>query len=200
MGDIKAQIKEFRIGEKIRTLRQQKRLTLQELSELTTLSKPLLSQIENEQVVPPLATLLKIAKGLKVGIHFFFEDAGNRQKYVLTRREDVKEAERAARPAVNDIARPYTYHSLAQGLRHKHMEPFLVEFEAREWDDSLFFKHEGDEEFLYITEGELDFHYNSDVLRLRAGDSIYYDSSQPHGWVAVGGVRARAVAVMYTRD
>ena len=98
MGDIKAQIKAFRIGEKIRALRQQKRLTLQELSELTTLSKPLLSQIENQRVIPPLATLLKIAKGLKIDIHFFFEDEGNRQKYVLTRREDVREDEKVPRP------------------------------------------------------------------------------------------------------
>jgi transcriptional regulator with XRE-family HTH domain len=200
MTDIKAQIKEFRIGEKIRGLRQQKRLTLQELSELTTLSKPLLSQIENQQVIPPLATLLKIAKGLKVDIHFFFEDAGNRQKYVLTRREDVREDEKVPRPAANEVARPYTYHSLAQGLRHKHMEPFLVEFENKEWDDSLFFKHEGDEEFIYIIFGDLDFHYNNDVLRMRTGDSIYYDSSQPHGWVAVGDGTARAVAVMYTKE
>jgi transcriptional regulator with XRE-family HTH domain len=200
MSDIKTQIREFRIGAKIRGLRQQKRLTLQELSILTTLSKPLLSQIENEQVIPPLATLLKIARGLKVDIHFFFEDAGNRQNYVLTRREDVREDEKVMRQASNDVARPYSYYSLAQGLRHKHMEPFLVEFDNREWDDSLFFKHEGDEEFIYITEGELDFHYNSEVLRMRIGDSIYYDSSQPHGWVAVGEGKARAVAVMYTKE
>ncbi|MBC7962088.1 MAG: helix-turn-helix transcriptional regulator [Steroidobacteraceae bacterium] len=200
MSDIKAQIKAFRIGEKIRALRQQKRLTLQELSELTTLSKPLLSQIENQQVIPPLATLLKIAKGLKIDIHFFFEDEGNRQKYVLTRREDVRDDEKVPRPVANDVARPYVYHSLAQGLRHKHMEPFLVEFDKREWDDTLFFKHEGDEEFIYITEGELDFHYINEVLRLRAGDSIYYDSSQLHGWVAVGEGKARAVAVMYAKE
>ena len=200
MSDIKAQIKAFRIGEKIRALRQQKRLTLQELSELTTLSKPLLSQIENQQVIPPLATLLKIAKGLKIDIHFFFEDEGNRQKYVLTKREDVREDDKVPRSVTNDVARPYAYHSLAQGLRHKHMEPFLVEFDKREWDDSLFFKHEGDEEFIYITEGELDFHYNNEVLRLRTGDSIYYDSSQLHGWVAVGEGKARAVAVMYTKE
>ncbi len=196
MTDIKAQIREFRIGEKIRGLRQHKRLTLQELSELTTLSKPLLSQIENQQVIPPIATLLKIAKGLKVDIHFFFEDVGNRQKYVLTRRED----EKVPRPASNKVARPYAYHSLAQGLRHKHMEPFLVEFENREWDDSLFFSHEGDEEFIYIIAGDLDFHYNDEVLRMHVGDSIYYDSSQPHGWVAVGDGNARAVAVMYTKE
>ena len=198
--DIKAQIKEFRIGEKIRGLRQQKRLTLQELSELTTLSKPLLSQIENQQVIPPIATLLKIAKGLKVDINFFFEDVGNRQKYVLTRREDVREDEKNLRPISNEITKPYAYYSLAQGLRHKHMEPFLVEFENREWDDSLFFKHEGDEEFIYIIAGELDLHYNNEVLRMFAGDSIYYDSGQPHGWVAVGDGNARAVAVMYTKE
>jgi transcriptional regulator with XRE-family HTH domain len=200
MPDIKEQIKEFRIGEKIRGLRQQKRLTLQELSELTTLSKPLLSQIENQQVIPPLATLLKIARGLKVDIHFFFADAENRQKYVLTRREDVREDEKVARSVANAAARPYLYHSLAQGLRHKHMEPFLVEFENRVWDDSLFFKHEGDEEFIFIIAGELDFHYNNDVLRMNVGDSIYYDSSQPHGWVAVGDGSATAVAVMYTKE
>jgi transcriptional regulator with XRE-family HTH domain len=200
MSDIKTQIKEFRIGDKIRGLRQQKRLTLQELSGLTTLSKPLLSQIENEQVIPPLATLLKIARGLKVDIHFFFEDAGNRQNYLLTRREDIREDEKVPRQVSNEVARPYTYHSLAQGLRHKHMEPFLVEFDVRKWNDSLFFKHEGDEEFIYITEGELDFHYNNEVLRMRSGDCIYYDSSQPHGWVAVGEIKARAIAVMYTKE
>jgi len=200
MGDIKAQIREFRIGEKIRGLRQQKRLTLQELSILTTLSKPLLSQIENEQVVPPLATLLKIAKGLKVGIHFFFEDEANRQKYILTRREDVREDESVPRPVNNDISRPYVYHSLAQGLRHKHMEPFLVEFEKREWNENLFFKHEGDEEFLHVTEGELDFHYNSEIIRMHTGDSIYYNSGQPHGWVAAGEGKAKAVAVLYSKE
>lgn len=200
MTDIKEQIREFRIGEKVRGLRQQKRLTLQELSELTTLSKPLLSQIENQQVIPPLATLLKIARGLKVDIHFFFEDVGNRQKYVLTRREDVRDDDKVPRAVVNDGARPYTYHSLAQGLRHKHMEPFQVEFENRPWDDSLFFRHDGDEEFIYIITGEVDFHYGTEVLRLRSGDSIYYDSSQAHGWVAVGTEQARAVAVMYTKE
>ena len=199
MGDIKAQIKEFRIGNKVRTLRQHKRLTLQELSNLTTLSKPLLSQIENEQVVPPLATMLKIAKGLNVDIHFFFEDEGNRQKYVLTKREDIREDVPLPRKVVN-ADRPYLYHSLAQGLRHKHMEPFLVEFEKGEWDDKLFFKHEGDEEFLYVTEGDLDFHFKNEVIRLRTGDSIYYDSGQPHGLVAVGKGKAKAIAVLYTRE
>lgn len=196
MTDIKEQIKGFRIGEKIRGQRQQRRLTLQELSELTGLSKPLLSQIENEQVVPPLATLLKIARGLKVDIHFFFEEEGNRQRLVLTRGDDLHPA--LQRMAVNIDNRPYIYHSLAHGMRHKHMEPFLVEVLNHQWDDKLFFKHEGEEEFLYILEGEIDLHYGSEVHRLKAGDSVYYDSSEPHGLVSAGAEKARIVAVLYS--
>ena len=197
MSDIKAQIKEFRIGEKIRGQRQQRRLTLQELSDLTGLSKPLLSQIENEQVVPPLATLLKIAKGLKVDIHFFFEDESNRQKLVVTKGDDLRPD--LQRQAVNEATRPYTYHSLAQGIRHKHMEPFLVEVDNSVWDDKLFFRHDGEEEFLYVIDGEIDLHYGNEVYRLNEGDSAYYDSSQPHGLVSVGGCKARIVAVLYSK-
>lgn len=197
MTDIKAQIKEFRIGAKIRGQRQQRRLTLQELSELTGLSKPLLSQIENEQVVPPLATLLKISRGLKVDIHFFFEDEGNRQKLVLTRGDDLRPD--LQRQAVNAENRPYTYHSLAQGMRHKHMEPFLVEVKNTVWDDKLFFHHEGEEEFLHVLEGEIELHYGAEVHRVKSGDSVYYDSSQPHGLVSVGPDKARIVAVLYSK-
>jgi len=73
-----------------------------------------------------------------------------------------------------------------------------VEFELTTWDDSQFYRHEG-EEFLYIVEGELEFHFGREVMRLQPGDSVYYDSSEPHGYVSVGETRAKAVAVLYTK-
>ena len=76
MENAREEIKELQIGSKVRKLRQQKRMTLQSLADATGLSKPLLSQIENEQVIPPLATLLRIAKAFKVGLHTFFEEEG----------------------------------------------------------------------------------------------------------------------------
>ena len=50
------------IGGKIKALRQEKNYTLQDLADRTGLSKPLISQIENNRVVPPVATLLKLAR------------------------------------------------------------------------------------------------------------------------------------------
>lgn len=195
MTDIKAQIKEFRIGDKVRFQRQQRRLTLQDLSDLTGLSKPLLSQIENEQVVPPLATLLRIARGLKVTIHYFFEEEDNSQKLMITHSDAIP-------PGLQRVSsgdqRPYTYHSLAQGLRHKHMEPFLIEIDNTTWHDSLLFSHEGEEEFLYVLDGEVELHYGDERYSLKQGDSAYYDSGIHHGLVATGLSQARVVAVLYS--
>ncbi len=196
MSDIRTEILELQLGAKIRKLRQERRLTLQELSDLTGLSKPLLSQIENDQVTPPLATLLKIAKGLKVGIHYFFEDEGDRQKYVLIRGGQIGASRRRSG---SDATEGYLYRPLAPGIRHKQIEPFIVEFEMTEWDNSYFYSHEG-EEFLYIVDGELEFHYGQEVMILKAGDSIYYDSSEQHGYVSVGATKARAVAVLHSKE
>jgi transcriptional regulator with XRE-family HTH domain len=196
VNDIKTEIRELRLGDKIRKLRQERRLTLQELADLTGLSKPLLSQIENDQVTPPLATLLKIAKGLRVGIHFFFEDEGDRRTYVLTKGEQGMASQR--RPK-SDAPEGYRYRSLAPGIRHKQIEPFLVEFDLKEWHDNCFYNHEG-EEFLYILEGELEFHYGDEVMLLVPGDSIFYDSAIPHGYVSIGEKRAKAVAVLYSKE
>jgi transcriptional regulator with XRE-family HTH domain len=193
---IKQEIREMKLGEKVRGLRQEQRLTLQALADITGLSKPLLSQIENDQVTPPIATLLKIAKGLKVGIHFFFEEAGDRAKFVLTRGEQSTGSQR--RPGKDAVQHGYMYKPLAPGMRQKKVEPFLVDFEQRAWDDSLFYSHEG-VEFVYLIDGELEFHYADEVMRLLPGDSIYYESSEPHGYVSVGEVPARAVAVLYTK-
>ena len=85
MDNIREEVKELQIGLKIRRLRQERRMTLQDLAEATGLSKPLLSQIENEQVIPPLATLLRIAKAFRVHLHSFFQEEGSTARCVLTR-------------------------------------------------------------------------------------------------------------------
>lgn len=188
-------VKELNIGQKIRKLRKEERHTLQDLSDLSGLSKPLLSQIENDQVIPPIATLLKIAKGLKVGINYFFEIEEEKQKFVLQRGDGLKSSRRRSG---NDSPQNYLYHSLAPGLRLKSMEPFLVEFESSEWSDTLLYRHDG-EEFIYLLEGELEFHYGEEIMILLAGDSIYYDSSESHGYVSVGSTKAKAVAVLYSK-
>jgi transcriptional regulator with XRE-family HTH domain len=88
-------VEELRLGNRIKTLRREKKLTLQDLSERTGLSKPLLSQVENGVVLPPLITLAGISSGLNVDLSFWFFDEdlkkGRRQK-VQERAEQAAEA------------------------------------------------------------------------------------------------------------
>ncbi|MCL2760234.1 MAG: cupin domain-containing protein [Desulfuromonadales bacterium] len=187
------EVKELRIGTKIHNLRIDNRLTLQELSDLSGLSKPLLSQIENDQVIPPIATLLKIAKGLRVNINFFFEDPDSKRKFVIMRSDEINESRLRAGYGAPDI---YLYKLLAYGMRNQSMAPFIIDFESYEWNDLYFYSHEG-EEFIYILEGEVEVHYGKEVITLREGDSIYFNSNEPHGFVSKGGI-AKALSIIFS--
>jgi quercetin dioxygenase-like cupin family protein len=59
--------------------------------------------------------------------------------------------------------------------------------------------HEG-EEFLYLLEGELELHYSDKIITMAPGDSVYYDSTEPHGYIALGQTQPLAVAVLYSKS
>jgi transcriptional regulator with XRE-family HTH domain len=188
-GDVKA----LNIGQKIRELRKGKALTLQDLSRLTGLSKPLLSQIENQIVIPPIATLLKISRALEKDIAFFFQDPNNDRKVAVVR---VFERERLDTKKLGRTDGGYSYESLAYKKARKNMEPFLIEFERKNTKNMSFYRHEG-EEFIFVLEGSLEFQTRDEVHRLQAGDSLYFESDVPHAYRALGRRNAKALAVIF---
>ena len=60
--DISPAVEAFKIGTKVRELREKNRYTLQDMVAKTGLSRDTLAQIEGHEVVPPVATLVKLAK------------------------------------------------------------------------------------------------------------------------------------------
>ncbi|MBF0647121.1 cupin domain-containing protein [Desulfuromonas acetoxidans] len=197
MENIREEVKELQIGMKVRNLRQERRMTLQDLANMTRLSKPLLSQIENNQVIPPLSTLLRIAKAFEVSLNCFFEDERDNTQCVVVRAGE--QHIRQLRAAQTHGSQSYTYNSRAFGKTRHNMEPFDVEFFAREWSDDLLVRHEG-EEFLYVLEGQLEFRHGDQTVLLNPGDSVYYDSTEPHGYIARSETQPRAIAVLYSKN
>ncbi len=195
---IKKVLKDLGIGKKIKKLRQEKGLTLQELSEKTGLSKGLISQIENEQVSPPISTLMKIANGLSVEISYFFEQDEPTEKITVIRKnERISSGRRGIKGNINI---GYTYELLAHKRPHKHMEPFLVTFEPKERDDVIMFNHEG-EEFHFVLEGKLEMiAENHEPIILEEGDSLYFDSSIPHGFRGLEGKPAKTLTVVFQKS
>ena len=183
------------LGAKIRKLRQRRGLTLQEVSDLSGLSKSLLSQIENETSAPPIPTLVRIAKSLGVTIGHFFQDTDNRQQVSVVRKD--KRPETIKLPHNRPRQSGYRYFSLANPVINQHMEPFWVRFEDRGEGGGTFYQHAG-EEFLYVNEGSLEFKSERERVVLSPGDSLYFKSGIPHMVRNLGDTPASAIAVIYT--
>jgi transcriptional regulator with XRE-family HTH domain len=195
--DVDSEFRKLKLGEKIRDLRQAKRYTLSQVAGKTGLSIALLSQIENNAVSPPVATLLRIAKGLDVNIGFFFREGESKDQAVVVRKDERKRAFRRMHAQHQDGG--YLFEALAYKKNSKHMEPFLVEFEPREKEDISFLNHRG-EEFLFLFRGRLAFHYKQEEIVLEAGDSLYFDSGVPHSFRALRGKKAQGIAVVYSEE
>ena len=196
-GKIKKVLKDLGIGKKIKKLRQDKGLTIQELSEKIGLSKGLISQIENEQVSPPISTLMKIANGLNVEISYFFEQEEPDEKITVVRKnERISSGRRGIKGNINI---GYTYEMLAHKKSNKHMEPFLVTFEPKEREDVIMFNHEG-EEFHFVIEGKVEMIAEEhEPIVLEEGDSLYFDSSIPHGFRGLNGKPAKTLVVVFQK-
>ncbi len=191
------EVRKLKLGEKVKDLRLEKRYTLRQVASHTGLSIALLSQIENNAVSPPVATLLRIARALDVNIGYFFREEESKEKAVVVRKNERKQAFR--RRYAQQGEGGYTYEALAYTKNAKHMEPFLVEFEPRARDELTFLNHRG-EEFLFLFKGRLAFHYDQDEIVLDAGDSLYFDAGVSHAFRALRGKRAQAVVVVYSEE
>ena len=194
MEMIHEEIRALNLGARVRQLRLRQGMTLQNLSDFTGLSKPLLSQIENNLAVPPIATLLKISKALGVSIGYFFQDAPSSTRIAVVRKEDRKRIPKRAHEEAPDVG--YRYESLAHPMSDKTMEPFMVEIEPRQESELIFYTHSG-EEFLFVLEGEIEFRGSDQVILLSRGDSLYFDSEIPHALRGLRNKKAVALAVVH---
>ncbi len=129
------------IGTAVKALRSKSQLTLQDLAAKTGLPRNVLSEIEEGETIPPVATLLKLANALNVGMAAFFETGAAAETVSVTRKGERKRISR--RPHHHEGEVDYVYESLETKKPDKHMEPLLVEFMPMETADMVFTSHRG---------------------------------------------------------
>lgn len=196
--DISDDVKALNLGKQIRDMRLKRSLTLQNVSDITGLSKPLLSQIENDVTLPPISTLLKISKALGKHIGDFFQETAPAHKRIaVVRQEERKETMRRLHEEAEKIG--YRYESLAHPMMDKRIELLIVEIEPRDEENALVYQHVG-EEFLFVLEGEMEFRGDDQVIVLRPGDSLCFDSRIPHAMRGLRGKKVKVLAVIYTPE
>jgi len=180
-------------GAALKTLRAQRGWSLAEVSQRTGLPVSSLSKIENGKMELTLEKLLRISVALETDIAGLFtppsapypqsESSGRRS---LTRKDEGKRID-------SPIG---TYHYLAYELLNKGSIPMIIDVTAKSLEEFGEFNRHPGEELVYIVEGELDL-YTTTYLpaRLKAGDSLYFDSNMGHAYVAVGEQSCRILSV-----
>jgi len=178
------------IGQRVKTLREEKGLSLDELSKLTGFDTKLLSDIEKDKVQPQLGTVLKLSKALDSAFGRLVSGVGDKL-YSITRKNEQKVVLRST--SHEGKKQVYTYKSLAPEVKGRHMEAMIVQLEENPDPDTSV--HEG-EEFIYVLDGVVSLKIGEDSFALEPGDSVYYLSTTPHLVAAKSG-KATILAVLY---
>ena len=191
LDTLKPTMDERSIARNINALRLNKKMSLDELSQLTGLTKGYLSKIERSHKAPPLSTLNKIALNMDVDVTFLLKENTEEVrdiKLAVVRRRDRKKV------VTKGSLYGYEYEALAYNKPGKNMEPFII---SPALDKEVIFQHDG-EEFMYILEGTHEFKYDGKKYILKKGDSIYFDSRIPHSGRSLGDKKAKILTIIYS--
>lgn len=183
------------VGAKIKGLRESKNLSVEEIAERSGLSAAQIASVENDETLPSLGPLIKIARALGVRLGTFMDD-NDALGPVVSRAADRDSTSISFSNDATDARKHMEYHPLAKQKAGRHMEPFIVDINPGEEKDFNLSAHEG-EEFIYVMNGQVEISYGKEAYQLGEGDSIFYDSIVKHHVHGAPGKSAKILAVVY---
>lgn len=179
------------IGNRVKRLRQEKGLTLEDLAKATGYDHDYLEKLEQGDFQPQLGTIMKLSKALDGALSTLMTGGGH-SVYAITRKDEGKSITRTA-SARGQKKIYYTYQGLAPEVQGRHMEPLKVQLEEN--PDEEMSIHDG-EEFIFVLQGTVLLKIGDEKFELQPGDSAYYLSTAPHLVAAKEG-QALILAVLY---
>ena len=170
------------VSKNLKTIREDRKLSLDRLSELTGVSKSMLRQIEMGKSSPTIATIWKIANGLKIS-------------FTSLLRKPVIEAEVKS----FKVDKPLTAQS-----DHYRLFP-LVPFEPEQSFETYFIEidpdtifsgepHEGDTyEYVFVINGRLEINVDGKKFEINENEFLQFHANCPHEYKCLGEKMASAI-------
>jgi len=172
------------LGARLKSLRVQKRWTLEQLSLRTDLSEPYLSRIESGRRQPSLAALMTLARAHSMPLAELLEA----EPAAVSPRVVIQAGTSAERRANGLQYRVVSGTASNGGLHAIHVSiPPKREHKS-------FYRHDG-EEWLYVLSGRLRLIFEDAEHLLNPGDSAHFEACTPHRLAATGSKSAEAVIV-----
>src|SRR5579884_2285060 len=173
------------IGPKLRELRLQQRLSMQQLADRADVSAAAIHKIERSGMVPTITTLLKLAAALDRPVSYFVEEDGDESRPVIftpaAARGNVYTAHRGI--DLEGISGPYGRFFVAGAIA-------TVDSGADSGPTPM--EHPG-EELVFVLDGVLEFTVEDQRWRLQKGDANHFRTDRRHQWRNPGNKDAKAV-------
>jgi transcriptional regulator with XRE-family HTH domain len=196
------------LGQKIRKERLKSRLTLEQFSQRTGLSKSFLSQVERGLAEPSITSLKKISKQLGFSVVNLFQDENHPdpnwdynnsgQKYNDKRPLYVNSPQVVRSDKRKRLALPgssVVYDLLTPDMQ-RHLEVMYMRVSKGESSGSEPMLDPPGEKIGVVLKGSLEVTVGNQVFRLGEGDSIYYPTDMPHSWRALEGDSIEVIWIM----
>lgn len=194
-----ASLAEIDPGEVLRGIRTERGMTLAEVSKRTGMPISTLSKVETGKISLSYEKLMRLSRGLDIDITRLFAapKAAPAGRSLTTGRRTITRA--GDGPRIRTATYDYVYPSA--DLLNKSLNPMIIDVRARslaEFGDMM--RHPG-EEYALVLEGQCEFHCDLYAPSLMStGDSVYFDGSMGHAYVAVGEGPCRILSICSATD
>jgi quercetin dioxygenase-like cupin family protein/DNA-binding XRE family transcriptional regulator len=175
------------VGERLRQLREEKRISVRKLAELTEFSASFISQVENGQASPSIGSLERIAAAVGVTLGEFFAVPARAGKAGLVVRA-------GARDHLESGWSNAQIEALAPMSGERKLEPVLITLEPGGRSGKHPHTHTM-EEFAFVLEGRVRLTLGEDGHDLEAGDAVTIPPDQARAWDNTGTGPARILVV-----
>ena len=176
------------IAQRLQGLRDALELSVEEMAARCGLSADDYRDMESGASDLSVARLQKVASANGISLdELMFGEEPKMKSYFLTRRGTGISVEGT---------KAYKYQSLASGFKGRKADPFIVTVEPAPDDTPMCLNTHHGQEFDLVIEGRLLLKLGAKELVLGLGDSVYYDSGQPHGMKALDGKPVKFLAVV----
>lgn len=154
------------IGEKIRTIRKNKNLTIVEFSEKINVTSGYVSQIERDLISPSLTVLKRMSKVLEVPLSVLFMDKKSDDVVVVPKNERTK-----VKFGNINVELEFLTPVLKNCDKSLNGESFLFKIPPRSWASNDIISFES-KELLFMLKGEMEIHMGEKIYSISEGDSI----------------------------
>ena len=158
------------VGNKLRTVREERGLSQRELAQLAGISTNAISLIERDENSPSVSTLQSLAGALNVKMSYFFDDHAPTQ---------VLHVKANHRPVIS--SKGVQIEGLDGKLNYQEMEPFVVCLEPKSGSGERQVVHTG-HELVYCLSGQVEYLIDGQIYPLEPGDILLFEAHLPHLW------------------